>query len=240
MNHRERGLAIRLTREEFERGGLAANLARFMATHDLEHAATDLIVDLGPVDDMIAPGVMAFAEAFLADVPDHPRWRTLTISACAFPRGMGGLDRHSHDFVDRIDWIAWRDGLRARREELQRLPTFSDGAIQHPVGVEGFNPATMQASASVRYTLPERWLRIKGQGLRTKSGRLQFPTLANRLVYGDLREHYAGPDHCEGCQLIKRAADGAPKLGSLEAWRKLGTVHHLTVVMQGLGSPPAP
>lgn len=240
MNHRERGLAIRLTREELERGGLATSLARFMATHGLEHEATDLIVDLGPVDDMIAPGVMAFAEAFLAEVPDHPRWRTLTISACAFPRGMGGLERHSHDFIDRIDWIAWRDGLRAKREEIQRLPTFSDGAIQHPVGVEGFNPLTMQASASVRYTLPEQWLRIKGQGLRTKSGLLQFPTLANRLVYGDLREHYAGADHCEGCRLIKRAADGAPKLGSLEAWRRLGTVHHLTVVMQGLALPPAP
>ena len=37
-------------------------------------------------------------------------------------------------------------------------PTFSDCAIQHPVGVEGFNPRTMQVSASVRYALPDQWL----------------------------------------------------------------------------------
>ncbi|MFB3907061.1 MAG: beta family protein [Candidatus Eisenbacteria bacterium] len=238
--HRSGGLALRLTREEFERGDLATKLNRFMTTHGLAHEETDLIVDLGPVDDMIAPGVMAFAEAFLADVPEHLRWRSFTISSCAFPRGMGGLERHSYDFVDRIDWIAWRDCLLARREDIPRLPTFSDGAIQHPAGVEGFNPAIMQASASVRYTLAEKWLRIKGQGLRTKSGSLQFPSLATRLVYGDLRGHYAGQDHCEGCRLIKLAADGAPKLGSLEAWRRLGTVHHIAVVIQGLGLPPGP
>jgi hypothetical protein len=238
--HRGHGLALRLTREEFERGGLTTSLTRFMAAHGLAHENTDLIVDLGPVDDMIAPGVMAFADAFLAEVPEHLRWRTLTMSACAFPPGMGGLERHSHDFIDRIDWIAWRDGLHARRESISRPLTFSDGAIQHPIGVEGFNPLTMQASAAVRYTLTEKWLRIKGQGLRTASGRLQFASLATRLVYGNLREHYAGAGHCEGCRLIKQAADGAPKLGSLEAWRRLGTVHHIAVVMRGLASLPAP
>lgn len=238
--YRALGLALRLTRGEFERGGLTKNLSKFMTAHGLAPEETDLIVDLGPVDDMIAPGVMAFANSFLTEVPEHARWRTFTISACAFPPGMGGLKPHSHDVLDRIDWTAWRDGLHARRETILRLPSFSDGAIQHPMGVEGFNPRTMQVSASVRYTLQESWLRIKGQSLRNASGRSQFASLATRLVYGNLKNYFLGADHCEGCRLIKRAADGAPKLGSPLAWRRLGTIHHIAVVMQALARLPLP
>jgi hypothetical protein len=88
--------------------------------------------------------------------------------------------------------------------------------------------------------LPNAWLRIKGQSLRNTPGSEQFADIATQLVYGHLREHYAGADHCEGCRLIKLAADGAPKLGSPEVWRRLGTIHHMTMVMQGLASLPSP
>ena len=62
----------------------------------------------------------------------------------------------------------------------------------------------------------------------------QFPQLATRLVYGHLQEHFAGAAHCRGCRPIKAAADGADRYGSAGAWRKLGTIHHLTAVMHGL------
>ena len=232
MNHRANGIAIRLTREEFEDGRIPSQLPAFMAGNKLDPEAVDLIVDLGAVDDMVTPGIEALAAAFLADVPNHKRWRTLTISSCAFPQSMAGVDGSSHDLVDRAEWHAWRDALHANRASLDRLPTFSDCAIQHPSGVEGFDFRFMQLSASIRYSLPEQWLLIKGVSTRRVLPSTQFPQLAKHLVYGHLLPYYGGAGHCTGCKLMKDAADGRNGLGSAEAWRLLGTIHHITVAVE--------
>lgn len=240
MAHRAHGLALRLRRDEFEAGGLGARIRTFMARHGLAAEEVDLIVDLGAVDQMVAPGVQQLASAFLAEVPDHTRWRTFILSACGFPISMGILDSNSHVLIERPEWLAWRDAQYARRQSLVRLPTYSDGAIQHPKGVEGFDPRTMQVSASIRYTVPESWLLIKGESTRFNPPGQQFPALATQLVYGHLKTHYYGPSHCEGCKSMKAAADGAPRLGSAEVWRRLGTIHHITTTVEELGALPWP
>lgn len=241
LQQEDRGVAVRLTRAEFEQGGLTGRIRAFLTERELTPERTDLILDLGTVGELVAEGVTALTGAFLADVPDHEAWRTLTVSACAFPMSMGGVDRHSSNLVDRVDWLAWRNGLHSRSSSLQRLPTFSDSGIQHPSGVEGFDPRTMQVSAAIRYTLrqPEAWLLIKGESTRVSLPSEQFPLLATRLVYGAYRGHFAGGQHCEGCRCMKAAADGAEGLGSAEAWRRLGTIHHITTVMEDLASLPS-
>ncbi len=240
LRHGNSGVALRLTRTEFEDGGLAAGIRRFIDVHGLRVERTDLIVDLGAVDSLIVEGVAELTKSFLAEVPDHQRWRTFTISASAFPRSMGGVDRNSNDLVERAEWIAWRHKLFSRRHALERLPAFSDCAIQHPQGVEGFDPRTMQVSASVRYTVPDSWLLIKGESTRRTLPSVQFPALATQLVYGHLKAHFAGVGHCNGCRSVKASADGADGLGSLEAWRRLGTVHHITSVVRDLEALPWP
>jgi hypothetical protein len=240
LQHSSQGIALRLTREEFEHGALTTAIEAFLAQHTLQPEQIDLIIDLGAVEDLIVDGVATLTKGFLADIPNHQRWRTFTLSACAFPKSMGGVDRNSHDFHTREEWIAWRDHLHAIRQSFVRLPTFSDCAIQHPLGVEGFDPKTMQVSASIRYTLSDAWLLIKGQSTRFVRPGTQFPDLATRLVYGHLRGHFLGAIHCEGCNSMKAAADGAFGIGSAEAWRRLGTIHHISMVMDGLGSLPWP
>lgn len=236
LPNRDRGLAIRLTRDEFEAGNLSSSLLAFMKRHVIGFADTDLILDLGPVEDMVTEGVTRFATQFLGDVPDPNRWRTLTISASAFPKSMGIVERHSHAVVARTEWLAW-EGLRDS-SQLVRVPTFSDCAIQHPAGVEGLDPRMMQVSAAVRYALADSWVLIKGESTRRNPAKKQFPVLAKRLAYGHLQDHYRGESHCEGCASIKRAADGHPRLGSAEVWRRIGTIHHITEVTRTLRSLP--
>jgi len=238
LNYAERGVAIRLSREEFEQGGLERSFRAFVRRNGLRPRDTDLIVDLGPVEEMIPEGIAAFARQFLLEVPEPNEWRNLTLSGSSFPRSMGVVQRKSHAFVDRAEWLTWKNHFFARRNQIPRLPTYSDCAIQHPEGVEGFDPVTMQASAAIRYALPESWLLIKGESTKRILPSKQFPQLSTHLVYGHLRAHFAGEDHCEGCSSIKSAADGKPKLGGPEAWRRIGTVHHLTQVTQDLTSLP--
>lgn len=104
MSYRSHGVAIRLTRDEFEVGQIPSGLPEFMRTHSLAPEETNLVIDLGAVDDMIAAGIETLTAAFLADVPDRQRWRTLTVSGCAFPQSMGGVNASSSDLVDRAEW----------------------------------------------------------------------------------------------------------------------------------------
>lgn len=240
LAYRTNGLALRLTRTEFEQGGLAGRINLFLSTKGLTPEEVDLIVDLGGVEDFILEGIATLTDAFIAVVPNHLRWRTFTVSACAFPKSMGGVQRNSEASVERADWLAWRNNLYSRRNSLERLPTFSDCAIQRPEGVEGFDPVRMQVSASIRYSLGEEWLLIKGQSTRSKRPGEQFPELARRLVYGNLRQNFYGADHCNGCESMKAAADRKPGWGSAEAWRQLGTIHHISVATQALASLPWP
>jgi len=236
VGYRGHGIALRLRREEFEAGDLGLRVTAFLAEHGISPGEVDLIVDLGGVEDLIQVGIAGLATAFLDEIPHHLAWRTLTVSSCSFPRGMGRVERLSHDVVERADWLTWRDRLYAGRRQLARLPTFSDCGIQHPAGVEGFDPRIMAVSAVVRYALAESWLLIKGQSTRVVPPSAQFPNLATRLVYGHLQSHFAGAGHCVGCRGIKNAADGATGYGSAGVWRRLGTIHHMATVLDGLDS----
>ena len=228
------GVALRLTRHELERGGLRSRVGDFLSDHRLEPPQIDLIVDLGAVQDFVPAGVARLAKTFLNEIPMIHGWRTLTLSSCAFPLSMRAIDRDSFAVFDRSEWLAWKY-LYAERGRLARLPTFSDCAIQRPEGVEGFDFRFMEVSAVVRYALSEEWLLIKGQSTRRVSAKHQFPRLATRLVYGHLRRFYSGASHCQGCRQAKEAADGASGFGSAEVWRRLGTIHHITTAMEGVG-----
>lgn len=234
------GLAIRVTRAEFEAGPIDAALAAFLVKHSMDVASTDFIIDLGAVGDLIADGIAAMASAFLALVPLANRWNTLSLVASAFPRSMQHVERDSHGVVERAEWVAWRDHLRPARKQLGRLPTFGDWGIQHPSGVEGFDPVKMQASAAIRYALEEDWLLIKGRGTKKHPPGIRMPHLAKSLVLGAHRQSFAGAGHCAGCQLIQGAANGAPGMGSLTKWRQIGTAHHLTTTVAALQQLPLP
>jgi len=237
---RTQGIALRLNRNEFEAGGLTVRVRNFLSRHDLVPEEVDLIIDLGDVENLVSYGGERLATLFLDEVPNHESWRTFTLSACAFPLSMRAVERHSHLFTERADWVAWRDGLHARRTSISRLPTYSDCGIQHPKGVEGFDPRIMQVSASIRYTANDSWLLIKGESTRRITPSEQFPSLAMQLVYGHLRQHFYGTDHCMGCAGMTDCANGSVGYGSAEVWRRLGTIHHITTVVQELDALPWP
>jgi hypothetical protein len=185
---------------------------------------------------MVTDGVIALTTAFLSEVPMIDQWRAVIVSACGFPLSMKAVGRNSDLLQERYDWLAWREGLYQSRNPHIRLPIYSDCAIQHTKGVEGFDPVLMKASSAIRYTSTDNWLLIKGVSTRMTNPSQQFPELARKLVYGQLNSHFYGERHCAGCAAIKASADGAPKIGSLLAWRYIGTIHHITTAVEQLSS----
>ncbi len=230
LKFKTNGTALRVTRAELERGSLKQELLSFMKKHNLAYAEIDLILDLGSVEDMVADGVSALTEVFLDEIPEQNQWRTMTISGSAFPLGMARVEKNGHALAERSEWKAWLNDLFPKRYNLPRLPIFSDTCIQHPRGVEGFNFRTMKASATIRYTLNDEWLLIKGESTKIKSAKEQFPNIATRLVYGNLKPQYLGSAHCRGCYAIRASAEGLKEDNTPEAWRTIGTVHHIETV----------
>lgn len=153
---------------------------------------------------------------------------------------MQHVDRDSHAYVDRAEWLAWRDHLRKTGPSLARPPTFGDWGIQHPAGVEKFDPMKMQASAAIRYATDAKWLLIKGRGTKKLSPGKQMAGLAAQLATGPHKKAFAGAHHCAACALIVAAANGAPNLGSLTKWRQVGAAHHITTTVEAIQKLPSP
>jgi hypothetical protein len=98
----------------------------------------------------------------------------------------------------------------------------------------------MQSSAAIRYAVGDDWLLIKGEGTKTTPPSVQFPLLATRLVYGSLKSHYSGPEHCDGCLSAKACANGSSGLGSAGVWRRICGIHHITTAVEALQALPWP
>jgi len=68
LSYRSHGVALRLTRQEFESGRLLVSLPRFLSTHGLTAEEIELIIDLGPVDDLVTEGSFAQATGYTEDL----------------------------------------------------------------------------------------------------------------------------------------------------------------------------
>lgn len=235
LSHAKHGLALRISKEEFEAGILNSAIPTFLKAHGLQASNTDLIIDLGAVDHMVGPGVEALSQAFLADIPHPTSWRSLIVSACDFPSSLGDIDANSHERVARTAWACWRDDLYSKRTKVSRLPTFSDCGIQHRDGVEGVDFTKIKPSAAIRYAETEAWFLTKGVNIRDNGGG-QFRDLAQVVI----DQTGAQASHCGGCHGLHEAAENADGYGALQKWRELGTLHHITLTVENLAALPWP
>jgi hypothetical protein len=210
---------------------LPEQLLAFVAERKLPPENIDLILDLGALLTDSAGAAVMLARAFVSAVPDIERWRTVTLLATSFPEHMGSVPANGELVAPRTEWLTW---MRLSQEaKLKRMPSFGDYAIQHPDGPEDYDPRKMPMSACIRYTCEREWLFIKGVTTKLSSPAEQFPGLAQRLT---MHARFCGDEHCRGCGDAAACAQGAPRLGNPEQWRRIGTVHHLTMVVRQLSA----
>jgi hypothetical protein len=219
--HRDRGACLRLTTTDLGQVLLPLLVSSFLQSQQLHEQDVDLVIDLGAVANMQTFVFTSTALAALQRIPNIAAWRTLTLLGSAFPSNLGGIQ--GTQLIDRVEWQGWHE-LYANRTGLARLPSFGDYAIQSPEVLEGYDPRYMPMSPAIRYTLETQWLIIRGQSSKRVRMATQFPTLASQLVGSP---SFYGAGHCPGCEEASQCASGSGGLGSPEAWRRIGTCHHL-------------
>jgi Beta protein len=192
----------------------------------------DLILDVGQVqrDDvnMLSKSIIGV----LATLPHVKEWRTLTLTSGAFPESVGYIT--VMDTVPRADWLLWQS-ITSKGKALARLPIYGDYSIQCT------QPATPEesmhmGSANIRYTADDHWLVLRGRGLR-QHGYEQYHELARVLTRQNC---YTGRTFSWGDNYIFDCAGEAETTGNQTTWRKVGTSHHMAMVLKQLTSPRVP
>lgn len=221
------GVCVRIRKDDLTRAGVARELNDLLEGLRVSRNEVDLVVDLGFASDS-GPG----AESIARRLQSIDEWRSFTVIAGALPKDLTGFSVGQH-FVTRTEWKWWMAELAAQAGRRTRMPTFGDYTIQHHIFSEP--QAGMNVSASIRYTTPDHWLVLRGEGLRNKntSGYAQYPASA-QLLSG--QKEFCGPDYSYGDNYIyKMGSQQTSTTGSPETWLRAGINHHLTFVVRQIG-----
>ena len=160
VNNDKRGLCLRLTPADVMQAEFQGNIKAFLSSLHLTEDAVHLLVDY-EANDPALPGL----NSVLAAIPNISEWQTLSMASGAFPPDLQSFEPGNRR-IPRSDWLAWKKAV-SQSENRMRKPSYSDYTIQYGLykePVEGSNP-----SVSVRYTLDEEWLIMRGEAVRSKA-----------------------------------------------------------------------
>jgi len=81
----------------------------------------------------------------------------LILAGGAFPIDMSQFKQDEYNQQNRDDWLGW---LSHASDGIERVPIYADYTIRHPVYNE--NVLSYKSTATIKYTLPDKWNFYKG------------------------------------------------------------------------------
>jgi hypothetical protein len=209
---------------------LAAGVDAWVLQNGWAPKDVDLIVQVrdlseyGTLNDLKA-GVLAN----LAQLASAGAWRSITLSGAAAPKDMGRLSSGSNR-VKRKDWALWQAVHAAAPVQLD----FGDWCSVHPSLEEPPGASMAKATVSVRYTLDDVWLILKGKQTSGSSGApmpAQYASHAKNLMSDP---GFGGLVHCWADDRIRMIAASAAKSGNRGSWVEISVNRHLCLVADRL------
>jgi hypothetical protein len=225
LNSDNNGLCLRVNVAELLDKGFANRSANSLKTFGTSIANSDLLIDYG-VFNAEATGIFDL----ISMVPDVASWRSVIVAQGAFPKDLQGFKPGAHR-IERSDWKTWVSGLAACGE--LRWPSFSDYTIQYGQYVEPVENAN--PSASIRYTLENEWLIMRGEGIFNEDGPGRAQWNANAILLTE-RDEFYGANFCDGDTYIAEMSRDKKNHGSPMTWIRAGLNHHMSVVLQQIGA----
>lgn len=197
----------------------------------LQQATTsiDLVVDAGHVAEFDPTSFAGYLGQTLQAGLGSVQWRSVTLASSSAPKDFGQLSVGTTD-VPRNDWMTW--------SQLQQgsFPIdFGDFGISHRDLTEPPGMAMVGATVSVRYTINNYWVMIKGRRVSGPSGvpmgtqyRAHAQQLANRSDFGGLL-------NCWGDQRIASIASSPnASAGGRAQWVEINANRHFSFVLSQL------
>ncbi|MFC1968343.1 beta family protein [Chloroflexota bacterium] len=222
------GACLRISLEDVDSATLDQSVSDLLSLLDLKHNETDLLIDCRTADSSFPK-----FENLCRLIPNIHKWRNFIITGGAFPKDLSAYRKNERHSIQRLEWISWRDQAVALSYDT-RLPNFSDCTVQH-AQYTAKRPGRMSYSASIRYTIEDSWVLMRGENVFRKGGPgfHQYPDLAIMLC--DLPQ-YCGERYSSGDRYIKEISLQTAETGAAPQWLQAGINHHMTFVVRQLAS----
>ncbi len=226
----KRGMCIRINIEELAKSDLQNYLDGLLHKHHIRTDECDFILDLGSPNFVPINGFVNLLTRLIDRLPYLGEWRSFVLIGTSFPRSMAEVPR-GLSIRPRNEWLLYTSLIRSLRDSDTRIPIFGDYGINHP-DVIRLDMRHVKPNASVRYTIDNAYLIVKGLNVRDHKFH-QYRDLCRDVVRS---EHYCGENFSEGDKYISGCAQGLASTGRLTTWRWVGTNHHLEKVVRDISS----
>jgi hypothetical protein len=227
-----RGAAIQLPQADWTTINPTA-LRSLMSAISLAPHEIDIIIDFEGTDGPVAE-IAVIAE--LASLRSLGDFRSLTVGGTGFP-DLTGIPRGTTEYP-RKEWAVYSAVQQKLLHQGISTPDFFDHAVQNPDLIElGVDPRFLSISATLRYTVSDKWLvakgeLFKGRGTKSKGGAALISPLAALVRHPE----YSTPirslaDDWIDAVIAKSETPGAP-----QKWREWATVRHVEVTVSELAT----
>lgn len=213
-------LVLRVESIEFRQAGISSAINETLAALARTREQTHLVLEFGHIP---VSGLNYLP--WLRNLPSLTDWRSVTVIAGTFPKDLSQLAANEERTLERGEWGSWC--------ELQTMGAtavnFGDYTIQHAYFEDnegkGFN-----FSASIRYTTPDGYLVLRGEGVRNDGspGYQQYLSEATLLME---RPEFSGYSFSWGDAYIAEKVRDMTKTGGPKEWLSAGINHHITLIV---------
>nr|WP_244462707.1 beta family protein [Methyloceanibacter caenitepidi] len=190
----------------------------------------DLVITLGDIagyeSEMFHPFV---ANAIQTNLGKTPEWRTVTLVASSAPKNYSGLPSGRTN-VPRREWTLWQAVAPALPFELN----FGDTGQVHPSMEEPPGFAMAKATVSVRYTVDECWIILKGRPTSGRNGKPMADQYRQHAQTLSRDPQFDALPNCWADDRIKEIASGKTRSGNRTTWVSIGMNRHISLVTDRL------
>lgn len=190
----------------------------------------DLLIDAGHVAEYDPASFAGYIGHVLSGNLQGTHWRSVTLATSAAPKDFGQLSTGTTE-VFRNDWLTWRQLPQQSAAPVD----FGDFGISHRDLTEPPGLAMAGATVSVRYTIDDRWVMVKGRRITGPNGvpmSDQYRAHAQTLVG---RPDFGGLSACWGDQRIATiATNPGVSPGGRAQWVEINANRHFSFILSRL------
>lgn len=206
------------------------DVANWVAIQGWSQNEVDLVVTLTQVGGydpgMLEPVVI---QAIISNTPNPSPWRSIALSSSAAPQDHGGLVT-GRNVVPRLEWRIWR-GVSGK---IPFRLDFADYLTLTPDLADPPGYVMARATVSVRYTIDDNWIILKGSPTTGRTGQAmgaQYRSHARTLVADP---NFGGLTGCWADGRIQQIAAGASTSGGRPQWASYAANRHLSFISDRL------
>lgn len=208
-----------------------AVVENWAAGHGWNKADIDLVITAGHIPEYDPEQFTDFvAAAITQGLQGADAWRSVTLASSAAPKDVSNLT-HGRNLVPRLDWHLWQSLYQQVGFRLD----YGDYGIGHPDLTEPPGVAMAGATASVRYTIDDHWVVLKGRRTGGPTGQAMGVQYRHHALALTREGQFNGLKNCwADDQIVRIAKHQAPGAGNRTTWVSIGVNRHLCLVSDRL------